>query len=841
VEDEVVRILQNEGFLSAAAEAQLVNFHDPDRATLQVAVAAGARTRIADVEIRNDSPLDEKRIQSQLGIERGAPYRARALQTALAELRDDLRARRFYAAIAQDQPPTFSADGTEASLVVIVRAGPRVEVRVVGELPGREDDFIPIRRQSSVDTDLLEDSRNSIDDALRRQGYWRAQTRFTREQPSDTEMVITFTIERGRRYRIARVEWPADLLVEPEEIRKLEALRPGEWFDQNGVELALLVIQSRYQERGYHQVVFAPEYVDDAEATRPGEGRVVIRPNITPGPRATVREITFDLGERPFVTEAALRAVMQLTPGGPYVLGQLVLDQQRVLRHYEGLGFLGRTLTITPTLNAAATEATIAVVVREGPQVRVGEIMVIGNRAMSRDEVLREVTLRVGEPFSEAARAESRLRLYNLGFRSVRIEADDRLPGESVVRVVIVVEESDRTTFGIGGGLEAGTRARQAEDGTFEDKLEFAPRAFVEVGRRNLGGRNRAVNAYARVSFKQRTAANADPDPPGLGFIEYRATASYRERYAFRSSTDVVFSVTSEQAFRSTFNFIRRVATLEMIGPVRPRTTVSGRYSLEWTRLFDEVLSPDDQPLIDRLFPQVRLSIFSGGVTWDRRNDAVATTRGGQVTANLDVALRPLGSEVGFSKLFSQASFFRPIVESGRPITFAGRIQFGVARGFQRTVPVLDPDGQPVLDPDGHPLQQVVADLPASHRFFSGGGSTVRGFQIDRLGVPEILDGNGLSNGGNGLIVLNAEIRAVVARLFNRDLSVVGFVDGGNVFNRAADLDLTRLRSAIGFGVRYDSPLGPLRLDFGFKTERLVFANGRERRWEFHLSIGEVF
>ena len=87
----------------------------------------------------------------------------------------------------------------------------------------------------------------------------------------------------------------------------------------------------------------------------------------------------------------------------------------------------------------------------------------------------------------------------------------------------------------------------------------------------------------------------------------------------------------------------------------------------------------------------------------------------------------------------------------------------------------------------------------------------------------------------------HAELRATVGKLWNRNLAVVAFVDSGNVFHRVSELDLARLRTTVGFGTRWDSPLGPLRLDFGFKTDRMVFRNGPERRWEFHLSIGEVF
>jgi len=153
----------------------------------------------------------------------------------------------------------------------------------------------------------------------------------------------------------------------------------------------------------------------------------------------------------------------------------------------------------------------------------------------------------------------------------------------------------------------------------------------------------------------------------------------------------------------------------------------------------------------------------------------------------------------------------------------------GGARGFLRTV--TSADGA---------TEEVVQDLPASQRFFAGGSTTVRGFQLDRLGVDEIIR-NGLSIGGNGIVVANVEIRRFVTRLLGRDFGLVGFLDAGNVFRRAGDIDLGRLRTATGVGVRYDSPLGPLRLDFGFKIRPHTMPDGRERGWEYHLSIGEAF
>jgi outer membrane protein assembly factor BamA len=334
--------------------------------------------------------------------------------------------------------------------------------------------------------------------------------------------------------------------------------------------------------------------------------------------------------------------------------------------------------------------------------------------------------------------------------------------------------------------------------------------------------------------------APGDPehDGRGFGFSEYRMTGTYRERHAFRSDSDLLISLTSEQAVRTTFNYARQVTSAELLHRLNPQVSISGRYALEFTRLFDERIPPDEQPVIDRLFPQIRLSMLSAGVSWDRRDNPLVPTRGTLASADAELAAEAIGSQVGYIKGFFQLSGFRALDSRARSV-LALRAQLGVARGFRDPVPIIGPDGAPLTSANGQPLTEV--DVPISQRFFAGGGTTVRGFQLDRLGAPEILNPDGLSLGGNAVTVFNAELRRVVATLLRRNLALVGFVDAGNVFARASDVEFGRLRGATGFGVRYDSPLGPLRLDFGFKKSREVIGDRRERGWEYHLSIGEAF
>ena len=143
-----------------------------------------------------------------------------------------------------------------------------------------------------------------------------------------------------------------------------------------------------------------------------------------------------------------------------------------------------------------------------------------------------------------------------------------------------------------------------------------------------------------------------------------------------------------------------------------------------------------------------------------------------------------------------------------------------------------DADGRPI---EGDPI--VVEDLPASERFFAGGDTTIRGFALDTVGAPKTISPRGFPRGGNAVLVMNAELRIPVWK----ELGAALFSDGGNVFERVTDFELDELRGSVGFGVRYRSPIGPVRVDLGFKLDRREFGGRLEPRTALHFSIGQAF
>jgi outer membrane protein insertion porin family len=221
----------------------------------------------------------------------------------------------------------------------------------------------------------------------------------------------------------------------------------------------------------------------------------------------------------------------------------------------------------------------------------------------------------------------------------------------------------------------------------------------------------------------------------------------------------------------------------------------------------------------------VRLSSFVSTVAHDSRDDAVDPGNGHYLSETAQLAARSIGSEVGFGKTFTTAEIFRTVPHTNH-IVFAGRAVLGLADVFPRTATVNGVTG-------------VVEDLPASERFFAGGDTTVRGYALDTLGTPATKDPvDGFPLGGSALVIFNAEARVPVWKA----VGVVGFVDAGNVWAHVTDIDLSQIRAAVGFGVRYKSPVGPLRIDLGFKLHPDLIAPGvREPLTALHISLGQAF
>jgi outer membrane protein assembly factor BamA len=826
------RLYQDRGYFKPSIRAEAQELHDPDRTILTFAIEAGPQARIREIEIRGDARTSREDLLARLDLAPGRAYERVELQERLADYVERLKDRGYLQATASHSP-RLSEDGTTADIAVDVQPGPVVSVAFVGDpLPAaRREELAPFEREGSVDEDLLEDSAQRIRDYLRQEGYWKADVTFDPRQ-SDGKLDIVFTIRKGPVYRVAPegVEITGSTALRPEEIRPLVVLNPGDPYIASHLDATVGALVSLYRSRGFAWVEVKTGV--NEVPTPGGYGGALVRPSIViiEGPRATVGEITIEGAKA--LSAAEIRRAMSLQQGAAYYEPTVRTARDSVQLEYLNLGFASAQVTIAPVVSADRSRVTLTVSVNEGSQTFVDHVIVIGNQRTSEDVIRREVLLRPGAPLGLRDLLESRRRLSALGlFRRFDIRELEHGPANRR-DVLVTVEEAPATTVGYGGGLELNRRLREGPQGEAEERIELAPRGFFDIGRRNLWGKNRSINLFTRVSVRPKD----DPEDPaqdgrGLGLSEYRFVGTYREPRALQWNADFTLAAAVEQGVRSSFNFTRKGVTAELVRRLTPTVRTGVRYSFGTTRTFDERLEPDEQARIDRLFPQVRLSIFTGAIARDTRDDVVEPTRGAFLSGEGAMATRGLGGQVGFLKSYLQGYWFTRVPRT-RGVVFATRASAGLADGFPRQAQATDADGLPI---EG--VFETIEDLPASERFFAGGDTTIRGFALDTVGVPKTISPRGFPRGGNGLLILNAELRVPVWK----EVGAVLFVDGGNVWERVTDFDIGELRGSLGFGLRYRSPIGPVRVDLGFKMDRRMVAGDLESRRVLHFAIGQAF
>ena len=825
--DALKATYRSRGFPQAQITSHIEESHAPDRATLVFEVQAGPRALIHDVKFDQVDPREQNTLIGLPAVRVGQPYDADAVNKELQRYLDALRARGYYEARAS-QSASFAPEG--ATVTVTVARGPKVSIAFAGDPlpPNERARLVPIRAEGSVDQDLLEDAQNDIEEYLRVRGYRDARAEYTPEQQAD-QLTITFQVTRGPHYTIDDIKISGNMSVGAQELQQAMRLKSGEPFAQTSINGAAGTIRNLYRSRGFTRAtVQVNTAVLPADADAASERRVEVSFTIGEGPRAVVRSIAF-MGNQVF-GEAQLRSVMTTATGRPYTEVAVTSDRDRIELEYRNAGY--DSVVVEPNVMLADndTQADVRFMITEGPQVLVGHVIIVGNQRTSTRTIERELLLKPGQPLGYSARIESQQRLSALGlFRRVRID-ELQHAGESRRDVMVQVEEAPPTTIGVGGGVEVGARLRSGTGGTAEERYEFVPRGFLEYGRRNMWGKNRSINVFSRVSLRSRDIVLSEsglslvePAESRYGFNEYRLYGTYREPKIFGTRADVLLTGIVDQAIRSSFNFRTRELRAETGMRVSQRYSVAGRYTLERTELFDEQFTADEAPLIDRLFPQVRLSKWSATAIRDTRDDVLDPSNGRWFILDADFATRSLGSQVGFAKTYLQAFSYKRLPSARRTvIALAGRL--GAAHGFPRAV-----NGEEIP-----PSER----LPASERFFAGGDTTVRGFTLDRLGNAETITPSGFPKGGNGVIILNAELRVNMTQ----SIQAVGFLDGGNVYPKASDFDLTDMRGAYGFGARYRSPVGPIRIDLGFKMSRLELVPGRKERGNvLHISLGQAF
>ncbi|PYX61472.1 MAG: hypothetical protein DMG73_03520, partial [Acidobacteria bacterium] len=229
--------------------------------------------------------------------------------------------------------------------------------------------------------------------------------------------------------------------------------------------------------------------------------------------------------------------------------------------------------------------------------------------------------------------------------------------------------------------------------------------------------------------------------------------------------------------------------------------------------LVPELVLPEDR--------SVRLSTFSGSIIKDTRDKPLDAHRGLYQTSDIAITGNAIGASTNFAKYLGQVAYYRGV---GGRIVWANSLRLGFAKAFGSS------------------------NIPTSERFFAGGGNTLRGFPINAAGPQRIVPFCGNPNdtstcanitvpiGGNQLFILNSELRFPLPIIKN--LGAVVFYDGGNVYNRISIARfINDYTNTVGVGLRYDTPVGPVRFDIGHNLNPVTGF----RSTQFFVTLGQAF
>ena len=477
--------------------------------------------------------------------------------------------------------------------------------------------------------------------------------------------------------------------------------------------------------------------------------------------------------ETPAATDDELRAWTAVAHGETFSPRRLAEAEQSLRDRLDALGY--PDASVESKADFSADTVDVAFELAAGARKTVGEIVIAGNRVTKNRTIARALTFGRDDLVSKQSFVKSQQQLYRTGlFSSVRLTTTPSgEPGSTTQRVTVKVEEAPPLAFGLGVGYDS-------SDG---------PRASVLLGYSNLGGRNVALTVQARVSSN-----------------ENQEVLTVRRRAAFGSTVDALGSVLFEKVRQDAFTESRASASIRLEQRPKARWIRFLRYTVQKVRISDitDNQAAQDEILKNKLSTDVRLADVAVGIVRDTRDDAFLTTRGGYGSIEGSVFAKPLASEASFLKMFVRGSW---TVTLKRGIRFASFLRLGAAYPFASTVLV-----------------------PLSERFFAGGFNTLRGFATDSVGGVTVA---GVKLGGQSLLILNEEWHFPIWRSLGAEI----FLDVGNVYPTISDFNPTDVRSSAGAGLRLETPIGPIRVEYGWKLDR----KENESPGEVIFSIGAVF
>ncbi|HET6922987.1 MAG TPA: POTRA domain-containing protein [Anaeromyxobacteraceae bacterium] len=813
-------------------------------------VEEGQPTRVASVALGPDPGLGPEAAEA-LRTRPGAVLDLDALEEDVRALQAALRREGFLRATVG--PPSSSGD--QARVDFAVRAGPRIAFVVLG---AGSFSRAELRERLGLDLDLrldapaVEAAAERLRAFLAARGFLRARVEAS-EAGDEHQRVVRFHVDEGRRYRLDQVRfagnsfrseaWLRERLQEllgeqaPDEpipgrvrLDRLAAATgtpsasPARWtgptdprrvYDDPSWEKALERLVEGYRAEGWLQAT--AEGVRLTLEAAAGEVDVEIR--LKEGVRTFVDAISFEGNQALSLRELSRQS--RLAPGDPLSLAKVDETRLALAELYARKGYLFARIDSDEEYAADRRSAGVRFRVREGPQVRVGSVIVAGNRR-TRESVIRSaLDLEPGGVYEPEAAAQSEAALLGLGvFRSADLRLSDPDTPEPVKDLTVEVSERAWQTLTTGFGVSTA-------DG---------PRAFVDYSRPNLFGRALEFTARAKLNYPLETfrpdLVGRDPAERLEGFV---TTGLRWPRPAGLPLAAARIDLIGEHRLQSSYDLTRGAMALGLDVARLGRLVARITYELEvdWvtTRTGYQsafAFAPTEEARL--LFPVglTTLHAIRPTLSLDHRDNVALPRRGwyADISAELAHSLGGPGSTALLGLLPGSDTYINMLKLSGTASTYlpiGGSVLALQLRAGQ--VFPLDSRSQTI----------------APKRFYLGGASTMRGYgeyemipedrraaaaqQMERCATvvsglgcsPELrrrLDGGLMfpSEGGEAFLMVKGELRVPLGG----SLEAGFFADVGNLWLDTTQVALSALRLNAGVGLRVVTPVGPAAVDVGF-------------------------
>lgn len=789
-------LMQDNGFYQPRISWSLEPHADTRQMDIAVAVDPGQRARVGDITLDNKTPYGNARLLRESKLSRKNGITAELLSRASQRIKKFLVNQGYLGAGVSVSRQAYDAKSNRVGVTLGVTAGPRVRIETSGARisKSRLRKLLPIYAEGAVDEDLLQEGRRNLRNYFQSEGYFDATVEVSSHQDQDEkEQVITYQITRGDRYRLAGVAFDGNKYFAPSLLAARLKLQPASFasngrFSQQMMRDDADSIRALYLSNGFQDAKVSADVDDRYRGKR---NNLFVTFHIAEGQQTRIASLTIDGNHA--ISTAALLSVAGSTPGQPYSQSGVASDRENILALYFNEGFPDASMGDQVTA-AAGHEVDLAYHIVEGRQIEVSSLLLTGYEFTRPGIIRRQVTIQPGGPLREGEVASTQRQLYNLGvFNRVQVAPQNPNGTDPEKAVVVDVQEGDRYTIGYGFGFEV-QRIAGGTSNPNGTTIGASPRGIFEIARNNMFGRAQTLSFTTRASTLEYRASL---DYTAANFLNDRKLSLQLSGYADKTQ-DI-----------NTFTSTRFQGGIQVAEHLSPSSSLLYQYFYRRVEASNIVstINPEQIPLLSQ---PTLVSGFDITYARDRRDNPADATRGTFNTVDFSDAIEAIGSSASYLRGFFQNSSFYSI---GRAFVFARSVRFGVEAPIGNTVP-----------PYSSSCSISCVTVPLPERFYAGGGTSLRGFGLNQAGPRDPT--TGFPVGGLALLIFNQELRFPMKLPFvgNR-LGGTIFYDGGNVYDDIYHItlawksksvtDLNYWSNTVGFGLRYPTPVGPVRVDFG--------------------------